>query len=360
MGHAQAISILIPTLNRSEFLIRALRYYHTIGFTGALCIGDSSNDEHTARIKNTIEQYQDRLRIVYQYFPSPPYTNDALCLKELIELAPSPYAAYSGDDDFLIPSTLEKCAQFLDTHPDYSAVNGVSVAVHIEDTNAYGNVVSADYIGKHQLESDKATERWIGYMRQSISTQYYVHRIETWRKMYEYVPTVPLRYLGPELLPCSFSAILGKITEIDSLACVFQANDPANKNFGWYTHSMYELLTHPNWTTAARAMRESIVQALVEQDALSSAEAQKIFDQEFWRHLLFMLEWHYRLHHAEPLNVYDALKRKTWLVNGYMRLKQLFAGKDHRPISLATLLKPSSPYHADFMPIYDIITAPPN
>ncbi len=349
------ISILIPTMNRSDFLIRALNYYHTVKFKGCICVGDSSNDQHVEKIQRAIQALDKKLTIIYRHFPSPPYTNDALCLKELIDLAPTPYAAYAGDDDFVVPRTLEQCTAFLETHPDYSAVNGVSVTVGLQSGGAQGQLAWARYVGAHRLESDKAVERWIGYMRQSISTQYYVHRTETWRRMYRDVPAVSSRYLGPELLPCSLTAILGKVREIDGLACVLQANE--SKHFGWRTHSMYALMTDDNWTPSVQALRESIVEALLERDGITRQEAQEIFDKEFWRHILFMLQWHYELHHDEPLNVYDRLKRMRRLVAFYLRLKQIRAGKNHRHISLSLLLNPSFPYLADFLPIYQAITS---
>jgi hypothetical protein len=228
-------------------------------------------------------------------------------------------------------------------------VNGVSVGVELDAEGARGRVTRAYYIGARRLESDKAVERWTGYMRQPISSQYYVHRIGAWRRMYEHVPEVPIRYLGEELLPCSFSAIQGKITEIDGLACVFQSHGV--KTFGWATHSMYSLMMQPEWTPSVQALRQVIVDALAEQDGVPLAEAQAVFDREFWRHILFMLQWHYDLQHDEPLNAYGRLKRLKGLVAVYLWLKNMRHTRQHRWISLRSLLNPANPMHADFLPV---------
>ena len=66
------ITILIPTLNRSNFLIRALSYYVKVGFKGWICIGDSSNVQHSERIKRVVYTLEDKLKIIYKYFPKPP------------------------------------------------------------------------------------------------------------------------------------------------------------------------------------------------------------------------------------------------------------------------------------------------
>jgi glycosyltransferase domain-containing protein len=348
------ISILIPTMNRSDYVIRALNYYSAIGFNGYVCLGDSSDEQHTKRIQSAIAKLQDKLHIIYRYFPCQQYRSNAVIIKELAEWTTTPYAVYSGDDDFLIPRTLDRCVAFLEAHPDYSAVNGVSVGVDLETEGAHGRVMRAYYIGAHRLESDKAVDRWTGYMRQAISSQYYVHRIETWRRMYQSVQSVPMRYLGDELLPCSFSAILGKVTELDGLACVFQAHRV--KNFGWATHSMYSLMMQAEWTPSVQALRQVIVSSLMEQDGITADEAYKIFDKEFWRHILFMLQWHYDVQHDEPINVYGRLKRMKGLVAVYLWLKNIRHYKRHRWISLRALLNPTNLMHADFMRVYQAIS----
>jgi len=349
------ISLLIPTLNRSEFVVRALKYYAQVGFQGCIHIGDSSDEAHQAKIQVALQSVAGQLQVHYSHLPRAAYPNDACCLQALLEKVSTPYAVYSGDDDFLIPKTLEKCTDFLEAHSDYSAVNGISVAVTLAGPGAYGEMTAAHYVGAHHLESSRATERWRGYVHQAISTQYYLHRTETWRRMYQDVSKVPSRYLGPEFLPCSLSAILGKIKEIEGLSCVFQINP--SKHFGWQTHSLYALMMGSDWSLSVRTLRESLISALAAQDGLELAEAQAVFDREFWWHLNFMLQWHYQLHHAEPLNVYDLLKRRRALVNAYLWLKNLFAPR-HRPLNLRRLLQPRHPLHADFMPIYKLITSP--
>ena len=265
MVTSDLISILIPTLNRSDFLIRALHYYSEVGFKGYVCIGDSSNIQHVENTKRAIQALEGKLRIIYRSFPNPPYTG-GMVMKELIELAPTPYAVYSGDDDFVIPNGLEQCAAFLDAHPEYSAVHGVRIIIRLKSSGAFGQLASACYIRQPALESETASERWAGYMRPGISTQYSVHRTETWRRMYRDVGSVPSRYLGPELLPCSLSSILGKIKGLDCLSVVFQEND--NRIFDWGRQSMYSLIIHPDWPPSVQVLRNSIVEALVQQDGI--------------------------------------------------------------------------------------------
>lgn len=356
------ISILIPTLNRSDFLIRALHYYSQVAFKGYLCIGDSSNAQQAEKIKQAIQHLQSKLRIIYRTFPNPPYIHGGMVMKELIKLVPTPYAVFAGDDDFVIPGGLEQGAAFLENHPEYSAVHGVRVAVRLQCSGAFGHSTSACYIREPILESETASERWVGYMRRGIATHYCVHRTETWRRMYRDNASVPVRYLGPELFPCSLSSILGKIKGLDCLSAVMQAT-----NGRYFTHSMYSLyslIVHPDWSRSVEVVRNCIVEALAQQDGIDVKEAQEIFDRELWRHILLVLQRQYHQGYGERTGSYtleETLKRIPGLFALVRHLRQIAGKADptHRYenlSSLDSLLKPSSPFYADFMPVYHAIT----
>lgn len=360
------ISILIPTLNRSDFLIRALHYYSKVGFKGYICIGDSSNAQHVEKTKRAIQTLGNKIKIIYRYYPNPPYIHDGMVIKELVELAPTPYAVYAGDDDFMIPNGLEQCITFLKDHPEYSAARGIRISIRLKSSGAFGELASAHYVIQCRLESDKALERWIQYMRHGISNQYSVHRIETWRRMYRDVALIPIHYFGPELLPCSISSILGKTKELDCLSIVFQEND--KRIFDFNKQSMYLLITHPNWSQSVKILRDCIVEALIQQNGTDVKKARKIFDKELWRHLSLELQGQYRSKYGELTSwdvIKETLKRIPGLVALVRRLKQQKIGeyglshKYRNQLSLNSLLNPSSPFYDDFIVVYRNILNPP-
>ncbi len=419
-GQNKKISIITPSLNRSEFLIRALRYYIKTGFKGYICIGDSSDTYHAEKTNDFIKTVKDQLNIIYQYFPKT--VDVGLVFKELVFGAPTPYSVYAGDDDLLIPRSLEKCAQFLEGHPEYIAAHGLRIAYKLKTGGEFGQIDHIRYARQHIWESDKASERWAGYVRDAASTQYYVHRKETWQRMYRDINSVPDRYLGPEFLPCSLTAISGKVKQLDCLATVFQIQYKDNKPFGWDTTSLFDLATHPNWSVSVQGLRKSIVEALMEQDGISEKEANEIFDREFWWHVKSFFAWQYQKKygnlqpgHAELAfniansceSVYalitypnwsqfilstrdntikvlaerkgvdvnkarDIFDRELWfyllahLNRQYQEkygIEQPRTDVGHNPaydynklLSLEMLLNPSSPFHKDFMPVYEIIT----
>ena len=173
--------------------------------------------------------------------------------------------------------------------------------------------------------------------------------------------------MGPELLPCSLSSIAGKIGEVDCLSVVFQEND--QQVFDWKKNSIFSLINDPDWAPSAKVLGEVVAEA-IEEGHCGTNEAQKIFDREFWHHVLSILHWQYEARYGEgqkavakklserllgKIGMMVSLARdaKQWIGGGVVNRQKDEIG---RGITLDSLLSPSSKYHADFMAVYRIIT----
>ena len=114
-------------------------------------------------------------------------------------------------------------------------------------------------------------------------------------------------------------------------------------------------------------MRKSIVEALVEQDGLDTDAACKIFDKEFWQLIILYLQEDYNRFYGEPLKqdrLLDTLTRIMGL-KALVRLirfsHQIASGHGKLySLKLNSMLKPSSPYYSDFMPVYNTVTKSPD
>ena len=58
------LGILIPTLNRSDFVVRQLNYYASVNCHYTIYLGDSSNAHHLEAVLSAIE----RLKFVLKSF----------------------------------------------------------------------------------------------------------------------------------------------------------------------------------------------------------------------------------------------------------------------------------------------------
>lgn len=268
------IGILIPTLNRPDFVARALRYYESSDFQGTIYLADSSDTEqHMVNIGNV-----DRsdVRVCHKHYPKDKYPHDGACIKEILKAVDEPYCAFCGDDDFFVPETLLECAEFLEHNSDYASCHGMRANVFYKDGKPYGMMEGVFYSQGFELEQDEPIERWIDYIRSGISTQHYVHRTETWKKMYAYADKMKLRYLGPELMPCSLSVIEGKVKRIDGLHIVFQKDTP-DRQMDFAKISVFDLLRLRQWYKSSKIFINELA------DILGS---RRMVMREFWLHLI--------------------------------------------------------------------------
>lgn len=111
-----------------------------------------------------------------------------------------------------------------------------------------------------------------------------------------------------------------------------------------FKQSIYALITDPNWSESADSMRGSKIEMIARQEGINTAEAQEKFDRKLWENLLLLLHSQYEQKYShEHLHVQAGLPQNN--VNNYQKL-----------FSLDFVLSPSSPFHKDFVPVFQIVT----
>lgn len=348
------ITLLIPTMNRSDFLIRLLRYYRDSGFQGYICIGDSSDAERIEQTRRAIEEFRDKPKIVHREYP---HANTSECLLGLLDSVSTPYVVYVADDDFLVPSALEKCASFLDNHPDYNAAHGLGVAIRLQSSGVYGQVASIVHYQQPVIEAESASQRLLDHLSNYTVTLFSVHRVESWRKMFRDTSLMTNWAFANELLPCCLSVIQGKVKELDCLYLVRQGHDqrrvttPAG---GRWTKS-------PDYLPSYEVFGTCLTNALAQQDGIGADKAKVIVEQAFASYLAKSLiePWSSRYGIPRLLRIgrYVPGARQVWRSSRWALRSLNLIARDEIP--LQTLLGSSSPYSADFTPIYRAVTAVP-
>jgi len=350
------VSLLVPTMNRPGFVERLLCYYAKLGFQGSICIADSSTSAEAERTKRAIAASRDSLDIIYREHP---YLGAAESLQQLLDSVPTRYAALVGDDDFLVPAALQECALFLDTHPDYSAAHGVAAVVYPEAARpSEPGEWAASYYPQPVLEEDHASQRLLRLLSDYSVGLFSVHRIETWRRMYKDVHIVRDKTFSAELLPCCLSAVEGAIKELDCLYLVRQ--DHSRR---YLLPDLYDWITTPDWLSSYQSFRDSLAQALVRQEEVSIETARATVKQAFWSYLAKALgaNWEAQCALANP-SPRNRLREALRAVPGARQVWHMLLSprpERRRVLSLKTLRSPTSPYHKDFVPIYEAITEVP-
>ncbi|MBU2250973.1 MAG: TIGR00180 family glycosyltransferase, partial [Candidatus Omnitrophica bacterium] len=202
------ITLMIPTMDRSDFLIRLLQYYADTDYPYSICIGDSSDQTHLERTKEFIKSLDGKLNIRHLEYPN---LSISMCLKALVDKLDTPYAAIILDDDFIITKTLEKCIDFLESNPEYSAAHGSALVFSLKNSGVYGEFLNIGRYPQRAVEESTASERLIGHLNNYSVTVFSVQRTETWKKLYQNVKQLSERAFMEELLPCCLSVVHGKI-----------------------------------------------------------------------------------------------------------------------------------------------------
>lgn len=329
------ITLFIPTYNRPEFLLRALRYYYSMNFHGKISIGDSSDEAIAKQIREAISQFANSLDINYRHLPG---CNSAMVVHILAEEADTAYATIIGDDDFLIPSGIAKCVNFLNVHPDYVAAHGVGVIISSCSIDAKS--ISTGYYPQSIISETTAVQRLVTHMTNYTVGLFSVHRIEVWRTMYKNTGDIADTRFGVELLQCCLSVILGKIKQLDGLYLIRQVHE-----MRYLLPTWFKWITNESWYPSYTTFRDCLAKAIAGQDGITLEEAKHVVENVF---AVYLAQQCIPINSPKWRSIAKKIPgaRTIWHV-----LQPLF-----NKYCLSSMLKRKSPYYKDFMPIYRIVT----
>jgi len=341
------VTIIIPTKNRSDFLIRLLKYYADTNYQHSISIGDSSAPLHLERSKEFIKSLKGKLKIKHLECPE---LGISECLKLLVDKLDTTYAAIALDDDFIIEKTLNKCVSFLDGHPGYSAACGQALLFSLKKSGAYGEFLDIGPYPQRAIEAQTSSQRLSDHLKNYSVTLFSVHRTETWRKMFQRVIKSSERAFMEELIPCCLSVVYGKVKCFNDLYLVRQHHRQRSFHL-----DPYDWITSSGWWSSYNIFQDSLTEALIEKDGIDNVEAAGLIKKAFWAHLASKLQRKYQVRYREP-SIDSSMKEKLKRVPGLLRMVKQIRAILPKSLSVKKLLNRQSAYHADFMPIYRAVT----
>lgn len=349
---ASMVALLIPTINRSEFLIRQLNYYKDTGFQGQICIVDSSSTGHVEATRRAIEGFHRALTINYLEYPG---LSDSQAIKRLCEIAVRPYAAFVADDDFLIPEAMEQCAGFLDEHSDYNSAHGKALTISLKSRGAYGQIAGARPYPQPVTEAESATQRIQEHLGSYEVTLFSVHRSESWRRMYRNISSLSDRTFAGELLPCCLSVIQGKVKALDCLYLVRQDHPQR-----YLLPGKDRWVKNPGWPTQYRIFCDLLAAELADKDAISLDRAEEVIERAFDSYMVNLLGEKWRTYCGKgDSSVLERLRRVARFIPGarlVWNALHFSKPEQHVEIQVPELMDPSSAYQAAFAPVYAAVT----
>ena len=353
------LTLVMPTCNRWAYLERLLTYFADFRLEHTLLIGDSSGSSQAAKAKQVLGSVSGQLSVKLQPYPG---LFIFQCILDLLNQVTTPYAVFAADDDFLVPNGLNDAVAFLECHSDYVGASGKAILFEVRSDDAHGPITSTWLYPQGSVEHATASQRLIAHLKNYRPTIYAVHRTELLRESYQSIVDLNLDNSFGELLPSSVPIILGKVKTLDRLYMVRQTH--ANMTSNKLNSDMFDWVSGPQWAIQWERFRDCLAQEVVRVDKIGIGEAREIVKQAFWFHLRhgFAQNLEERYSPCETslsARVYRMLRDIPALRSAWRDLRSFFPGhgNDEYKALLPALLRSSSPYHADFLPIYRSITS---
>lgn len=357
MNKNYLVGIFIPTMNRADFVIRQLFYYANVQCPHTIYIGDSSTPQESQKIKNAIKELDGKLNVIFQDHQN---LNMAESTVKLIKAIQEKYTCYIGDDDFQIPSSLTKCAEFLENNPDYSSARGYAISFRLINNGVYGEMKRlADYPGK-QIELRTAAERSVDFMSNYYVPIFSVHKTELMRECWSETTRMKNWEFSAEILPCMMSLIWGKSKILDCLGFVRQVHNVQHKS-----PNVFNWIIGEDWYSSYKIFESIVSENISKKDDIPLENAIEVTKQALWAYL--------QKHLAKEYDDYGSISKNK---NSYektisstrsriaqalpvlkqiyrMQIKPRLTGKREMNFEV---LQPQSKYYKDFKPVQNSFT----
>lgn len=356
------VGIIIPTRNRSEFVIRQLKYYASVNCRHTIYIGDSSDPEHVQKLENEIKKINGSLNINHWICPELNSYSTVFMSKKiqgLLSRVKEKYTTLSGDDDYQIPTSLSLCAEFLENNLDYSSASGYGVSFRLKNSGAYGEIKRLADFPRRQIETNTASERLVSFMSKYYVPLFSVHRTEESRKCWSQATELDDWDFGTEILPCAMSLVLGKSKIIDCLGFIRQIHDQRHK-----PPDIFDWIAGKDWRSSYEVMSNILSGELVVKDKINIDDAKRSVKQSLWAYII-----------NQGSRIYDSqfstqdTESKIFKINLLSKLRfdigqnfpwlKIIYRRAIRPLTATPLqlhyevLQKYSKYHKDFKPVMD-------
>lgn len=252
-------------MNRPDHLIRLIRYYRAVDFDGQILIGDASAAPQSDKLRDAISSLQAEGWARYFHLPG---MSIVAALKKLSAKVDTPFAAFCGDDDVLIPSGIRESIKLLQSDPISVASNGRAYVFEIEGNALHGKLKIRERYPMTHSTSVRAVDRLSKHMARYSVSLFSIHRTELWQRMWDCVDENGEFSFMNEVLPCCMSVVSGTIRTTSFVYALRQDHSkrvvPPNAK-AW--------IEDPRWQTSFEYFKRVLVEEIVARDSTSRSDA---------------------------------------------------------------------------------------
>ena len=243
MPNLSELTLIMPTFNRQNYAMRQMYFWS--GSPVTLHVLDGSD---TLIKEETLEKFENNVK--YHHMP---------CTYEerfgrAVDLIDTQYVDALCDDEFFIPSALEKCIEFLKDNEDFVACIGCLLRFNYTNTGVSA-VIQYKNMKNHSVIDKDKKERMINHMTNYVTTTLYaVQRSEVWKRSMSIFSKGQCHSTSPYTVPflCEMSTCYqGKSMVIAELMWLrSEENAPA--------HGEGRKINTQNWQIGRASCRERV------------------------------------------------------------------------------------------------------
>ena len=339
-------SILIPTINRPEFIIRYIDYLELSNFQGELLIGDSSDIFEFNKTLNHIKDNTFSFKIIHQSHPNKMHYE---VIRELLPYISMPFSLFMCDDDFIIVETLNKAIDFLNKNLDYSAVGGRGIMCY---TSYNDNCFKINYLHKidfNNILEDTSIERLHNLIHSKHNViAYSISRTKDLILRWPISDLFDEKTLAIEILPCLTIPIQGKLFVLEDLFVI-----RTNHSKRIMLPSKFNMILDPKWNHAYKFTIQYLTNLTInlKQNQMNYDLVYKSVNDLVTKYFL-----------RELSNAYNRLNKKNPKYNLQLlyKIKSLILYKSKvflkKEISLKSVQNKNSRDYKNFNNVYKILT----
>lgn len=176
-----ALSICIPTLNRCQYLITAIKSIFDSKFDYCkveICISNNASNENYTELDQLLEKAPEGLRVRY-FIQKTRYSIDEhmYLLKNLVD---SPYVYFLGDDDFFQENQIDLLLNLIkQQNPDLAIFNGILINSEGKAVGSHFNLRSKCYHNAAQAFFDLRDKGMFGsvLVKKTHLNDYYFEKL---------------------------------------------------------------------------------------------------------------------------------------------------------------------------------------
>jgi len=269
-------TILIPTINRINFLKRILNYYNSFEEDFKIIIGDSSTDENKLINKKNMSTFSNLDILYLDHYSSK--INAYYKFADMINYTDKKYCVFCADDDFIIPNGINHSVTFLEKNPDFSVAQGRFWGFSVKNNDKkeprqfYWMPI---YTNESIIFSDPKDRMYKHLSNYNLQTLYAVHRTALSKMAFKEIlnsKVDPMQF--GELLPSMLDLIYGKKKSLDVLYAARQLSSRVG-----YWPSLLEYMKTGKYDEEYIKFKNCLVKHLIKNSQVNSDEAKKLIDK---------------------------------------------------------------------------------